>query len=245
MAERPIFVSKPESDELVMEIFFQIKWHSGFALVQKEKNIEELHKAAGLAGYRNLLEISSKSKSERGRHLSAFHMTADTKEHGTIRLELAFQGSKVFERGGPFTDLYRKGDKEIGEAKRDPRLKNSGALIGFRFEGFDFPLEPKTAFYDWLYISFLKKFTDWAPKLYDYGGFTDVEFNPHRSINCQARSCALFLSLMKRNLLEDATKSPQDFIAMLLGFDYRPQLRAEHGWEQPLFAEHQKVVQPR
>src|SRR5437867_3035454 len=73
MAERPIFVSKPESDELVKEIFFQIKWYSGFALVQKEKNIEELHKAAGVAGYRNLPEISSKSKSERGRRQFPSH----------------------------------------------------------------------------------------------------------------------------------------------------------------------------
>src|SRR5712692_636061 len=146
MAERPIFVSMPDSDELVKEMFFQIHWHSGFARVQKEKNIEELHAAAALDGYRNMLEISTKSKSERGRHLSAFHMTADTKAYGTIKLELAFQGSKVFERGGPFTDLYGKGEKEIGHAKRDPRLQKSGALVGFRFEGFDFPLEPKTAF---------------------------------------------------------------------------------------------------
>jgi hypothetical protein len=245
MAERPIFVSTPESDDLVKEIFFQIHWHSGFARVQKEKNIEELHAAAALDGYRDLLEISTKSKSERGRHLSAFHMTADTKAYGTIKLELAFQGSKVFERGGPFTDLYRKGEKEIGEAKRDPRLHNSGNLIGFRFEGFDFPLEPKTVFYDWLYISFLKNFRDWAPKLYAYGGFTDVEFNPHRSINCQARSCALFLSLMRRNLLEKAVESPQAFITLLSDFDYRPQLRAEHGGQPPLLSAPSKAIQPR
>jgi hypothetical protein len=237
MAERPIFVSMPESDELVKEVFFQIKWHSGFARVQKEKNIEELHTAAALAGYRNLLEISTKSKSERGQHLSAFHMTAETKAYGTIKLELAFQGSKVFERGGPFTDLYGKGEKEIGEAKRDLRLTESGALVGFRFEGLDFPLEPMTAFYDWLYISFLKNYRDWAPKLFAYGGFTDVEFNPHRSINCQARSCALFLSLMKRNLLDKALESPQAFIRLLVDFDYRPQLRAEHGGQSALFSD--------
>ena len=39
--------------------------------------------------------------------------------------------------GGSVTDLYRKGEKEIGEAKRDPRLKGSGRLIAFRFEGID------------------------------------------------------------------------------------------------------------
>lgn len=238
MAERPIFVSTPDSSELVKEIFFQITWHSGFARVQKERNIEELERAAAAGGYRNLLEISTKSNSERGQHLSAFHMTAETKSHGTIKLELAFQGSKVFEHGGPFTDLYRKREKEIGEAKRDPRLQSSGKLIGFQFEGFTWPLEPKTAFYDWLYVSFLKKYRDWAPKLYAYGGFTDVEFNPHRSINCQARSCALFLSLMKRNLVEEATRSPEAFIGTLLTSHYRPQLRAKHGTGQrALFAD--------
>jgi hypothetical protein len=245
MAERPIFVSTPDSDELVKEIFFQLHWHSGFARVQKERNIEELHNAAAGAGYQNLLEISSKSKSERGRHLSAFHMTAETKDYGPIKLELAFQGSKVFERGGPFTDLYQKGDREIGEAKRDPRLQNSGALIGFRFEGFHFPLEPKTAFYDWLYISFLKNFRDWAPKLYAYGGFTDIEFNPHRSINCQARSCALFLSLMRRDLLDKAVESPQTFINLLREFNYHPQLRAEHRSQPALFSGPSKALQPR
>jgi hypothetical protein len=245
MAERPIFISTLDSDELVKEIYFQIHWYTGFARVQKEKNIEELHAAAALGGYRDLLEISTKSKSERGRHLSAFHMTAKTEAYGAIKLELAFQGSKVFERGGPFTDLYLKGEKEIGEAKRDPRLHNSGNLTAFRFEGFDFPLEPKTAFYDWLYISFLKNFRDWAPKLYAYGGFTDVEFNPHRSINCQARSCALFLSLMRRNLLDKAVESPQAFIALLSDFAYRPQLRAERSGQPPLFSAPSKALRPR
>lgn len=47
-------------------------------------------------------------------------------------------------------------------------------MIGFRFEGFDFPLEPKTVFYDWLYCSFLSGYRDWAVKLYDYAGFTDT-----------------------------------------------------------------------
>jgi hypothetical protein len=58
MAERPIFVSVLDSDELVKEIFFQIHWHSGFARTQKEKNVEELHEAAASNGYRNLLEGS-------------------------------------------------------------------------------------------------------------------------------------------------------------------------------------------
>jgi hypothetical protein len=235
MAERPIFVPAPESPELVNELFLSMKWHPGFAQSQKEKNIEALHEAAAQRGIAPLLEISSKSKSERGRHMSAFHMAVPTKNHGRIKLELAFQGSKVFERGGPFTDLYRKGDDEIGQAKRDPRLQESGRLTGFCFEGIDFPLEPKTAFYDWLYCSFLWDHRDWATKLYAYAGFTDIEFNPQRSINCQARAAALFLSLMKRGDLESALQSPTVFVQTLLQSRYRPQLRADDFAPEGLF----------
>jgi hypothetical protein len=235
MAERPIFVSAPEIPELVREVFFAIKWHSGFAPVQKEKNIKELHEAAEQRGFRHLLEISSKSKSERGQHLSAFYMKVSMSNGQEIPLECAFQGSKVFEHGGPFTDLYSV--KEPRVAKRDPRLRESGPLRAFQFDGFTWPLEPKTAFYDWLYIEFLKRYRDWASKLYAYGGFTDIEFNPHRSINCQARSCALFLSLMKLNLLDEATQSPQEFIKTLQRFNYRPQVRAEHHAQSALFRE--------
>jgi len=236
MVERPVFIPTPDSPELVKEVFVPLKWHTGFAQVQKEKNVEALHEAARTRGLAPLLEISSKSKSERGRHMSAFHMAVPTEAYGRIKLELAFQGSKVFERAGPFTDLYRKGEKEIGQAKRDPRLRESGRLVGFRFEGIDFPLEPKTVFYDWLYCSFLVHHRDWAIKLYAYAGFTDIEFNPYRSINCQARSAALFLSLMKRAQLDDALQSPSDFIRVLRGSEYRPQLRTETS-QATLFSE--------
>jgi hypothetical protein len=37
MAERPIFIPKPESRALVAEVFLPLTWNSGFALVQKEK----------------------------------------------------------------------------------------------------------------------------------------------------------------------------------------------------------------
>ncbi len=236
MAERPVFIPAPDSDELVRELFLPLKWHSGFAQVQKEKNIAGLHEAAAQRGLAPLLEISSKSQSERGRHMSAFHMKVRTKGYGPIKLELAFQGSKVFEHGGPFIDLYRKGDMEIGQAKRDPRLQESGRLVGFQFEDIEFPLEPKTAFYDWLYCSFLWDHRDWTTKLYAYKGFTDVEFNPQRSINCQARAAALFLSLMKRGDLESALESPTSFVEILLRSKYRPQLRADNFATEGLFS---------
>jgi len=236
MAERPIFVPVTIGTELVREIFLQIQWHPGFAPSQKEKNIDELHGAAKIAGYAPLLEISTKSKRKSGQHLSAFHLKVKTGLHAEIPLECAFQGSKVFERGGPFTDLY---ERDPRDAKRDPRLKDSGSLIAFQFDDFTFPLEPKTIFYDWLYISSIYPHREWCKRLDFYAGFTDIEFNPFRSINCQARSCALFLSLMKRNSLDEAAKTPCDFIRVVSSYSYHPQLRFESDSKHPLFAQQQ------
>jgi hypothetical protein len=222
MAERPVFVPQSGSRELVKEAYFDFKWSPGFAAVQKKKNVIELHRAAAQSGYAPLLEVSSKSEEKLGQHLSAFHLKVREPVLGEVRLEAAFQGSKVFAKGGPFTDLYSVPGKE---AKTDPRLQESGRLTGFFFSGFQFPLEPKTIFYDWLYITAIYPHRKWLQRLYAYAGFTDIEFNPAKSINCQARSCALFVSLMKRDLLAEAVASPQAFIHLISRYDYHPQLR--------------------
>jgi hypothetical protein len=232
MAERPIFVPDLKSDALVKEVFLCLVWSPGFALVQKEKNIEALHRAAKAAGYKNILEVSTKSEHKRGQHLSAFHLKVTTKEFGTIPLESAFQGSKVFERGGPFIDLYGAAPRE---AKRDSRLKESGKLTGFYFEDTQWPLEPKTAFYDWLYATSLYPHRDWINTLTFHDGFSDIEFNPFRSINCQARSIALFLSLMKRRELDAVMQSPAAFLKRLRESSYRPQLRGDDFESKELF----------
>jgi hypothetical protein len=223
MAERPIFIPLIAGPELVSEIYFPIIWHSGFAASQKKKNIKALHEAAAIAGYAPILEISTKSDEKVGQRLSAFSLKVHQRDAGDIPLECAFQGSKVFVNGGPYTDLYWT---DVRTAKRDPRLRDSGRLVGFEFEGFSFPLEPKTAFYDWLYVTAIFPHREWLSRLNRYAGFTDIEFNPSHSINCQARSCALFLTLKSRNLLEDAVTSPSDFIRMLSHYSYRPTLHA-------------------
>jgi hypothetical protein len=234
MAERPIFVPVQEGALLVKELAFQFAWHGGFAQVQKEKNIEGLHAAAAAGGYSPLLEVSTKSERKVGRHLSAFHLKVQSLHHGEITLESAFQGSKVFERSGPFAELYKRTAKE---AKSDPRLKKSGTLIGFQFDGLSFPLEPKTIFYDWLYINSIYPHREWCKKLQVYAGFTDIEFNPYRSVNCQARSIALFMTLMNRGLLDNVVKSPEDFIEIISEYNYRPQLSTENRAHTALFAD--------
>lgn len=225
MAERPIFVPAPDTPELVKEIYLRMKWHPGFAPVQKEKNVVELHAAAAAAGYAPVLEVSSKSAEKVGRHLSAFHLKVQSRV-GEIPLESAFQGSKVFERGGPFTELYAA---DARTAKRDGRLRDSGRIVAFQFDGTRFPTEPRTAFYDWLYINAIYPHREWLTRLNRYACFSDIEFNPERSVNCQARSCALFVSLMTNGLLERAVESPQAFIDLLTEHTYRPQQAERDG----------------
>ena len=221
MAERPIFIPAPDSPELVRELPIRLKWNPGFAVVQKKKNIAALHAAAAKAGCSPLLEVSTKSEEKVGQRLSAFSLKVHTGRFGDIPLEAVFQGSKVFEHGGPYTDLYTVHD--VRDAKRDPRLKNSGPLKGFAFEDLRFPLEPKTAFYDWLYIGALYEHREWLRRhIFHYAGFTDIEFNPEKSINCQARSCALLVTLMKNRWLDEAVSSPGTFIDLLSSRDYRP-----------------------
>ena|SRR5271165_1589446 len=220
MAERPIFIPVPCSSELVKEIPIRLTWHPGFAPSQKKKNIVGLHESAARAGYAPLLEVSTKSGERIGQRLSAFNLKVHSRL-GVMPLEMAFQGSKVFAGGGPFTDLYSVEDSR--DAKRDSRLKESGPLTGFRFEDVNFPLEPKTAFYDWLYINALYEHREWLRShILKYAGFTDIEFNPERSINCQARSCALLVTLLKNDWIDDAVSSPTAFINLLASRNYRP-----------------------
>lgn len=212
MAKRPIFVPVPEGSPLVDEIPIEFTWHPGFAVSQKKKNVAALHEAAALKGFGPLLEVSSKSERELGQSLSAFILRLEVEGRETS-VESAFQGSKVFEQGGPFKDLLFAGSRE---AKRDPRLRASGRLIGFRFEEQDLPLTPDTAFYDWLYVSALLRQPGNIAQLEGYAGFTDIEFNPKRSLNCQARTCALIVSLQKRALLPAGPLSFESFRKLML-----------------------------
>jgi len=155
-----------------------------------------------------------------GVHLSAFNLTIETDSGQVIPLESAFQGSKVFERGGPFENLYARTPKD---ARRDERLTTSGSVVGFRFDGVNWPTTPPTSFYDWIYIQALRPgLPDADPEgaILGFAGFTDIEFNPKKSLNCQARSCALFVALKKRGLLETALSSQAAFLANAYNVDH-------------------------
>ena len=180
-----------------VEINIDFKFYTGFSLIQKQRSIESFHHGI-LMRYPNakILEISSKSKQELGIKLSAFNLKL-----GDYCIENIFQSSKVFEFGGPYRDLLLK---SASEAKKDYRLKNSGNLLYFIFNNKMFSLEPKTLFYDWIYCHAIYKNKNLISELVRYDFFTDIEFNNKKSINCQARSAAIFVFLYKNNLLEES-----------------------------------------
>lgn len=216
MAKRPVFIPSFDSSVLVDTKMVDFQYHSGFAVVQKQKSITSLHEVIrNTQNVTQILEISSKSEIELGVALSAFNlMMIDKKKHQKFSVECAFQGSKVFENGGPFLDLLNATSRE---AKKDERLKLSGELKKFSFYGIDWALEPLTAFYDWLYINALNFNSDYHEQLLKYEAFTDIEFNPEKSINCQAYSLAMFVSLSKRNLL-DKIRDPNEFLKFYSDF---------------------------
>lgn len=208
MANRPVFVPR-EDGPFVERLDVEFAWFPGMSVKQKQRSIGSLHEAAR-ASYQltSILEISSKSPDKLGVQLSAFQLELNMESGQQLSVESAFQGSKVFRGGGPFVDLYQVSPKA---AKKDPRLRESGDLKAFSFEGRAWPLRPSTLFYDWLYLKALAQNPDLAHKLLDYEAFTDIEFNPKKSINCQAYSAALYVSLSLRKLLDEAMKSPDVF----------------------------------
>jgi hypothetical protein len=213
MAIRPIFIPNKTGFPGVEEKLIDFKWHPGMVKSQKQKSISELHLAAKSFGLDKVLEISSKSESELGVKLSAFNLLITTKKNKYVfTVETAFQGSKVFARGGPYQDLF---GMDSLSAKKDIRLKESGSLKSFYFFGQTFPLEPRTFFYDWLYINALVQNKPFAEEVSFYNGFSDIEFNPKKSINCQAHAVALYVSLVRSCILDEALSSPENFLKIL------------------------------
>ena len=110
MAKRPIFQPGDPRTGLVSRTEIQFEWFPGFAKSQKQKSIAALHAAAQVSlGTGAYIEISSKSPTHLGTKLSAFKLLVEGFTEHPIPVENTFQGSKVFESGGPY-------HKQIGRA---------------------------------------------------------------------------------------------------------------------------------
>lgn len=202
MAVRPVF--------LVNEIspFYSVwncefTYNSGFSAAQKQKNITAIHNSFGNKfPQKRILEISSKSMQKLGVKLSAFNLTKYVPELGkSVPVECVYQAGKVFEGNIQYKELLEVTPKE---AKRDERLSSSGRIVSFSFDGKEYPTEPKNAFYDLLYIAALLEHEKLLDELLEYDAFTDIEFNPQKSINCQARAAAVLVSLVRSGNIDKA-----------------------------------------
>lgn len=208
MAHRPVFVVSLD-DKFCIHSNMEFEYYSGFSIKQNQLSIQSLHKAYKRNNTaKKVLEISTKSEERLGVQLSAFNLMIKNKSGKLISVESAFQSSKVFENGGPYKDLL---DVPSKIAKNDPRLKNSGRIIAFKIDGKVFPTEPKTMFYNWLYINALNINTDLSNQIMEYDDFTDIAFNPQKSINCQAEAAAIFVSLRRQGLLAEALADKDSF----------------------------------
>jgi hypothetical protein len=191
VANRPFYYL--DNDLKVQSRTLGFDWFAGFSIQQKQKSIASLHRSIVDAGFDTVLEISSKSPDSLGVRLSAFNLTLQIPQTDIVcSVESAFQGSKVFKHGGPFNDLFRQDSRT---ARSVIKAKFLGPLTGFDFGHGLFPLKPVTAFYDWLYVNAILQNDSLHQALLTYRAFTDIEFNPHKSFNCQAFSAALFVSI--------------------------------------------------
>lgn len=223
MATRPIFIpnyQKISNNDIIIDNLVQINnidftWHSGLSIADKQKSIASLHEnAKQVDGINNILEISTRSTEKIGVALSAFNLKIRTTKNNEISVESIYQSSKVFQGNIQYLDLLYKSP---AEAKKDERLKSAGEIIAFRPFGKqekEWNINPISAFYNWIYINALMQHPEYYQQLLEYQAFTDIEFNPKKSLNCQAYATALFCSLYKNDLLDDVMKTPQSFLTL-------------------------------
>lgn len=213
---RVVFIVCKNGNGAFIEESVNFSWFMGMNWQMRQKSSISLHENI-LKTHPNskILEVSTKSEDfTLGKSLSAFNLKKDG-----VPIENIFQSSKVFNDGGPYLDLLTVNP---ASAKKDPRLstaRNIRTLISFEYNGNKYPTEPKSFFYDYIYISALSCNKELSEKVSNYDIFTDIEFNqkiPYSDMkgpfNCQARSCAIFVWLQQNNLLDDYLNDPTSLI---------------------------------
>lgn len=211
MAIRPVFCPNLPSVDVtpgVKQIAVEFKWVPGQSHAQRQKCAASLQVAIReQLPEINALEISSKSDTTLGIALSALNLVGDD----GLAVETKYQCGKIFEGGvGPF------GANEFGtpsEARKAIRERAAGRhLVAFFHQGTTWPLAPCNLFYDWLYCATLAQNEELAKRMLQHNGFTDIEFNPEKSVSCQAAAAAYYVSLHAFGVLETALASAEDFI---------------------------------
>lgn len=185
MAVRPAYLIE---NGKVIRKDYDFTWISGLSSSQKQKCALSLHEAIRSSdASANVLEVSTKSNVPLGVSMSAFRLKLDG-----YPLESVFQSSKVLEMAGHLKHLLTLPPREAKKRFRWAQEDSGGDVIGFRYNNTDFPLEPKTLFYDYIYIKAIRETltAEEIRQIADFNYFTDIEFNPVKSINTQAKTAA-------------------------------------------------------
>ena len=207
MAEKSVFISKVEYP-FFEEVHVNIDWFGGFALSQKRKCKIGLHQNF-LMEYpkEKILEISSSSLMSLGAKLSAMHLNKRTLK-GITTVESAFQSSRIYGDGakriGPFPEYRflpgRECKKLVKEAAKEMHSYQ------YELDGLTFyaPAHHISQFYDFLYLNALlePENEEVKNKLLQekYTAFTDLAT---KSLNCQARSAAIFVGLVRAGMIDE------------------------------------------
>ncbi|MBP3206732.1 MAG: hypothetical protein J6M21_00560 [Campylobacter sp.] len=215
-AIRPCFYATSEIPYIKSQNV-EFEYFSGFARSQKEKSIKSFLNSAKISLKSDkVLEISKASPMDLGRNLSAFNLNLtlinDRGEAISASVERFFQGSKVFEHGGPYHEIIY--DRSI-HPKKYHKLKSSGIFVGFELFGKAYATEPKTYFYDWLYLNALLQNQLLGEQVVEFEYFSDIEFNPKKSFSSQSKSVALYSAMKKYGLFEENFKSPEAFLKFM------------------------------
>lgn len=186
-------------------------WNPGLSRAQKQRNVVALHEAIRKADpTAKVLEISSKSLQPLGISLSAFNLKTDL-DGAKCSVESVFQSSKVFEGGvGPFPEKCGGDSREVRKFVQEQ--SEGKRMVAFELNGERWGLEPKTAFFFYLYLKALVDNPEFGEALMAYDAFTDIEFNPNRQINCQAAAAAFYVSLRRQEKLAWAMASKENFL---------------------------------
>ena len=207
MARRSVFVSK-NSYPFFEEISVDFDWFQGFALSQKRKSQIGIHENF-LNAYpdEKVLEISSASLYSLGAELSAMNLSKRTSA-GITTVESAFQSSRIYGSGedevGPFPEYLFYPGRECKKIVKE--LSKGKISYRYMFDGLEFhaPSHFISLFYNYLYLNALCEDENRAvaDSLIEHGytAFTDLAT---KSLNCQARAAAIFVSLVRNNLIDE------------------------------------------
>ncbi len=215
MTKRPVYIPIDRSPYVGTQVI-EFTWVCGLSKAQRRKSIVNLHQAAKGEGVRKPLEISTASEVELGVALSAFNLQVTVNlgseknpEMHTNSVESIYQSSKKGKKGGPHPEWLTKTSKEVKKLIKEADI---GDLHLYQYGQNFWPAEPVESFFTWLYIQGLMQRVGTIEELAKYDGFTDIYFNPKKTINCQARAVAQAVSMYRMGRLGEIMSSRKSYL---------------------------------